>query len=565
MNNKEDQDSYKKSPEPVTRHNRKNWVQNKNNLIVLGCLFFILFLAFAIRYKGITFGLPISPHLDETFIVKRAEGILKSKDLNPHFFNYPSLYIYMQAGLQEVKRMVDETPTYFSKLTEIEKSTIYVNGRLLTLFFSIGTIFTVFLIGMFLFDRNIGLLSMLLISFSFIHVHNSNRITVDSPMVFWVTLSFLMSVLIFAKGPKLKYYIFNGVFIGLAIGTKYTAFVAAVPLIYTHLNAGSFSIKKIFQKNIIIAFLLIILAFVVSTPYSVLDFNKFKADIIAEGKHYSTGHPGYESKSSTSYGAYFSSLLKGSGIIPIIFSLLGILYLILTDRLKAFLLLLFPVLLFLFIGRYKVFFQRNLLALIPFLSVFSGFLLAAIAKFFSRETKYLRTLFREKGFFQVLSERRTYLALILLLLGSWGIYGIAQQGAKSYRHVKVISLPNTRWIATKWIEKNIPQNSKIAMEHYTPRPNRRLFKISLLGIGGLSKRKNLEAFDFLVTSSGDYNRFFRNKKKYKKRVNTYTQLFKKFELVKEFKPDNLEVTGPIIKILKVKQGGKKEKTRTGKK
>ncbi len=535
--------------ESVLKRNRmrRNRFFNKRNLTIF-FLFIILLSAFVIRYRGIKFGFPLITHPDEPKIVKRAIKIIRTKDLNPHFFIYPSLYIYTQAAMYSTSNFFGKTFLGYKSISDFEITKIYYLGRLLTIFFSIGTIFIVYLIGKYLFNNAAGLISALFISFSFLHVTNSYSVTVNSPMVFWVMLSFLMSVFILTKGPKMKYYILNGIFIGFAIGTKYTAFLAFLPMLYAHFYSSSFSIKAIFNKKLIVAALLVFIAFFISTPYFLLDFDKFYHDIKIASNYYSKGLiPGAESE-NTSYFNYFIILLNGFGAIPLIISFCGILLLLIKNKIKTFFLLCFPILFFGFIGAYNAYFGRNITVLVPFLSIFSGFLVSYI--FYSINLKTKDTI-KKNSFYHILSIKKVYTLIIFVIFASFSIYGIHNQYMKSVKHVKRITLPDTRSISTKWIEKNIPRGSKIALEFYTPRPNKKYFKVFYLGHRGLGRKRNLKKFDFLVASSGDYGRFFANKKKYAKKVKIYNSIFIRYRLIKVFKPNGVDTTGPVIKILRV--------------
>src|SRR4029079_11012938 len=46
------------------------------------------------RFRGLAFGLPYVPHPDEPAVVNIAQRMLRTGDLDPHHFVYPSLYIY---------------------------------------------------------------------------------------------------------------------------------------------------------------------------------------------------------------------------------------------------------------------------------------------------------------------------------------------------------------------------------------------------------------------------------------------------------------------------------------
>src|SRR4029453_17868079 len=60
----------------------------------IGILTVILVLALVVRLLGINWGLPYVISGDEALLVNHAM-VFGTGDLNPHFFGYPSLYIYV--------------------------------------------------------------------------------------------------------------------------------------------------------------------------------------------------------------------------------------------------------------------------------------------------------------------------------------------------------------------------------------------------------------------------------------------------------------------------------------
>lgn len=273
----------------------------KENVLFSLCVVAILVLAFWVRYKGIMSGFPLITHPDEPAIVVRALRIIFTRDLNPHFFNYPSLPIYLQSILYLVVYSIGKVLGVFHQFTDINPLTFYFYGRLLTIILSVGTIYLVYVTAGILFDRTTSLIAILLISFSYLHFANSYFITTDSPMAFWASLSFFFAALSYKNGPKLKYYIFHGIAAGLAISTKYTAFLCVLPMAYAHAYNASFSIRKMIHKNIMIAAALTIATFIVTTPFSLFDYAHFRNDVLYEAQHYSIGHSGAENGSNHTY------------------------------------------------------------------------------------------------------------------------------------------------------------------------------------------------------------------------------------------------------------------------
>src|SRR3954454_13121918 len=58
--------------------------------------------AAALRVWGVANALPYVQHADEPKVVDAAVHMVKTGDLNPHWFLYPSLLMYLQAGLTQL-------------------------------------------------------------------------------------------------------------------------------------------------------------------------------------------------------------------------------------------------------------------------------------------------------------------------------------------------------------------------------------------------------------------------------------------------------------------------------
>ncbi len=479
-------------------------------------LLIVLICASVIRYKGITFGLPLMTHPDEPKIIGSALNIATTGNLNPHFFYYPSLYIYMQSLLYFI----------ILKVTSNTIALVFF-GRLLTIMLSLGTILLTYLAGKVLFDRRVGILASLFVTASSLHIANSYMITTDSPMAFWIMLSFLFSVLIFIRGPKITYYILNGICIGLAIGTKYTAVWSIIPMMVAHIYHVSSARIKFFDKKRLLGMFSIPAAFIISTPFAVLNYKSFISFLQFQRGAYSQGHPGHEGI-NTSYIPYLVSLIKGYGIIGLIMSLVGCILLYLKDKKKAILLLSFPLVYYIFLGAFKVYFDRNLICIIPFLALLGSYSAIKIADLF-------------KG-------PLAFFSMIIALCVSVGIYA---QSNKALNHIRIITLPDTRLVSKVWIEKNIPHGVRIAREHFTPPIEEHLFEVTNVGLFGL-KDISLNDFDYIIASSLDYGRFIEDATRYPLEAKKYREIFHKFKLIREFIPDNKTTGGPVIRVYRVR-------------
>lgn len=512
----------------------------KNRLYLRSALLMIILGAFYLRVRGIWFGYPIPVHADEPVIVERALKMVFTGDLNPDFFRYPSLNLYIQAGLYQLVQVLSQLLAGKSP-AEIPPIWYYLTGRVYTVLLSSLTVFFTYLIGRRLFTPLAAICGACFVSVSYLHVLNSYLVTVDNVAAFWVTVTVYLAVLIATGADRTTNYLLAGVSAGLAIGSKYTACIALLPLLYAH-YLQSDGIRRFPDLRILAALLAAPTVFLITTPYAIPEFDKFVYQLSDEARHYTEGHPGAQSPTSTSYVLYLVYIaLNGFGIVPSLCALSGFIWMAVREARKAILLILAPAALFLLVGSYKVFFPRNLVAMLPFLSIFAGafiyYLVDISARFFASRGK--RRLSKITG---------TCIVLMCMLV-------LAQQLMISVRHIDRITLTDTRWISLQWIEQNLPGHASIGREHYTPPIEKYSdrFAVTYLGFfGAIRNASRLNSLDYVVVSSGDYERFLVRRIQYPEEAQAYLDFFARHELVREFVPDQRTVSGPRISIFRVR-------------
>ena len=62
-----------------------------------------LIAAALLRFWALRQGVPFSVQVDEPEVLLRAVRMMKTSDFNPHFFDYPTLYMYLQAMVALVR------------------------------------------------------------------------------------------------------------------------------------------------------------------------------------------------------------------------------------------------------------------------------------------------------------------------------------------------------------------------------------------------------------------------------------------------------------------------------
>jgi len=489
-------------------------------------LFVIILIAIVIRFKAISWGNPpLITINEEKRIVEISRDMILTKDFNPHFFNYPSLIFYLIAFLSYLISAVTylsfNTAEYFAY--DLQK--IYFIGRFLVFFFSILTIVLTYKIGKEIINSRVGIFSAAFLSLSSLHLNNSSIISVDSPMVCCVLLSFFFAIKIFHNNAELKNYLLAGLFIGLAVGFKYNAIAGFIFILLAHLAHGYESGRG--NKKLFASIIFVLIFFLITTPYAIFDFGSFLNGIKYESIHYKVGHIGAEAK-LFSYFNYFQILLSDYGLIPILLFLIGSVLLWRKNKSTLIFILGFPLIYFLFVGSFKVYFSRNMLVIIPFISLVSGY-----------SANELFVWIFNAGILKNKLTKYSVLVLIMLIL-------IAQSLTQANSYWNKINLTDTRTISKQWIEKNLPKDSKILRENYTPELSNEFKNVTNCGMIGKMTDK-LDVYDYFILSSMNYSRILADSTRAEFKKN-YLEIFLKYELLKEFIPDGNNSTGPTIKI-----------------
>jgi len=488
----------------------------------------VLIASFILRLKSVWFGYPLQLHPDEPVLVNAAQRIYSSGDLNPNNFLYPSLNIYLQATLFHVVSGCSEIVGHPWLVQEID---YYICARILNVIFSTLTIYIVYEIGRRLLSVWTGLAAVCFISVSSLHVNNSYFATVDTSTAFWSSLTCLMAVMIYLEGCKRSLYVIGGVCAGLAIGCKYTAFPAFFPILVVHIYNVKYARCRL-SENIFVSISSLTVAFIVSTPFAILDFNNFISYIVFQRNAY-MGHPGAETATNTSFVQYFNFIIDGYGGLPLILALLGVVRLFIKNSSKALLLLSFPAALFILYGSFKVHFLRNVVPIIPFLSLLSGYAISSIAEL---KITPLSSSFKSFKYLTIMS------AIFITLMC------INKQVAVDLRVAKNNSIPDTRWVSMKWIRENIPSGVTINREAYTP-PVEKLSQYIVKQLG-LNAFKNNNYADYIILSSAVFLRYTEHAERYPTEAAAYKQFFDNHELLKEFIGDGVTTSGPTIRIYK---------------
>src|SRR5690349_19374213 len=87
-----------------------------------------LTIAALLRFWALSRGIGFNPGVDEPEVMDRAVRMIKTGDLNPHFFDYPGLYMYVEAAVAALRFMVGAVQGKWSALQHASVDDFYVWG-----------------------------------------------------------------------------------------------------------------------------------------------------------------------------------------------------------------------------------------------------------------------------------------------------------------------------------------------------------------------------------------------------------------------------------------------------
>lgn len=242
-------------------------------------LLVIVVLALILRLVGINHGYPFIFHTDEPAVVRSALDI--RFHLNPGHFDWPHLYIYGNFMLFKVFAFVRGflPQENFAFLFD-ERFIFYLLSRILSAVLGSLTVIPVFLIAYTLFKRrSVALFSALVFCLFPFHIRHSHYALIDVPMIFFLSWAVFFASKIFNQS-NLRFYIFAGLFVGLAASTKYHGALASLVVLLAHtLRIYESKTEKFLSidalKKLVVAGLCSVLGFFAGTPFALLDFSTF--------------------------------------------------------------------------------------------------------------------------------------------------------------------------------------------------------------------------------------------------------------------------------------------------
>jgi 4-amino-4-deoxy-L-arabinose transferase-like glycosyltransferase len=205
------------------------------DIFIITILFFLSLFLRLYNYKE----MGVAP--DEVIYSNYAYSILS------HNWSWPKHYMYGQPPF---------LPYILAILTYLFGGDLKI-FRLVPIIFGSLSVSMLYVLGKELFDRKVGILSSLLLGFSSIHILYSRTVMLESMLIFFI----LGSIYFFWKSyyvkRNFKSAVLAGVFLGLAIDTKYVGLllipIFIIFILWTNRNGFfSLNLKSLIEKNLVI-------------------------------------------------------------------------------------------------------------------------------------------------------------------------------------------------------------------------------------------------------------------------------------------------------------------------
>jgi 4-amino-4-deoxy-L-arabinose transferase-like glycosyltransferase len=553
-------------------------VSPRRSRLVVVVLAAVLVLAALLRLKGIAWGLPLSlVNVDESTVLPKAFGVARG-GLDPQFFYYPSFFFYLVGAVYLLAapvlwavRGVD--PLAMASFVT-DPTPYFVLGRLVSAAAGTASVYLVYRLGREAFGRPAGLVAALLLAVAPLHVAYSHMAVTD---VTATALSLLALLLLLqaARGAGGRRLIAGAVVAGLATSTKYNLGLLVLPATVAaayacreqvaarlaarraargpggpHLAAFGRAALAWARPLLLRVYLPMLVAFVLGSPFIVLDPGHFRHDFLRQNRIMARGWLGFENAGNGLWYNLHVNLWAALGAVLLVLGLAGLVWALWRHRPFDLMVAPYVIVYVAYVSTWKELADRYLLPVVP--------LLILLAVRFCVELATARPAWRRVG---------VPVAAALLAVA------LVAPVRASLAFDRGLSGPDTRAQATAWIEANVPTGATVAVETSGPQLRRvadrryyrqagrlasSFFNVVRLGLPapGMPNRSHdldwvrSSGAQYVVVSSKVYDRVLAAAAHYPSVVAFYRDLDRRATLVKTFSPGPDE-RGPTIKVYRL--------------
>jgi 4-amino-4-deoxy-L-arabinose transferase-like glycosyltransferase len=493
----------------------------------------ILALAAMLRFVGIGSGIPFNIGVDEPEIMERAVAMMKTGDFNPHFFDYPGLYFYVQMAIACARFIAGATAGYWTSLDQVTAADFYLWGRAATALFGTLTVLLTYFIGMRWGTRYAALAAGLMAVMP-LHVRESHYVLTDVPLTFFVTLTLLLTLRA-AERERAVDFAWAGAAAGLAAATKYPgALSLLLPLVAVWMTLGAKPSRMLASLATLAG---AAAAFLCAAPYTLLDLPAFLNGYAHLAGYYSPkalGEP-----AGVTYFKHLSRSMQWPAFLLLVTGLgLGAVRAIRgPGRVRWTVTIVFPIVYFYFLSGQTLVYGRYLLPLLPFVC-----LLAAVGCVSG--VSLLRR-------FDIPRAART------VIIAGVTVAAVLPPAWQSLNFMRDLTRIGTVELAYAWMVDHLPKGASITIETQAliaPRQfNARNVPQLVMDYRAPQEHADYVAagVDYIVASSQKYGDAMSAPQKHTALYNAYRRLFDQSREIIRFTPTR-EHPGPELIIFKLR-------------
>ncbi|NYJ01965.1 hypothetical protein HNR19_002663 [Nocardioides thalensis] len=408
-------------------------------LLLLG----LVVAALVLRLVGLRHGLPFAYNPDEGLhFVPRAIDAAGG-DLEPGYYDNPSALTYLLAAVFVV---VDAG--WSGDLVsgfDADPAPAFTVARAVVAVLGTALVPLVFWAGRRFFDEASGLFAAAFVTFAFLPVFYSHQAVNDVPTLVPLTVALVGCLLILDSG-RWWTYVLAGAAVGLAGATKYLA----APMALVVALAVVLRVVRRDERPQRALLLLVgagaacVGVLLLVNPYLVLDFATAREQLTGQSSLAATAKLGQDAGGWTYYPA---TLPWAFGVAPLALAVIGAVVAVRRHPARAALLLLFPLVLYVYMSSQDRFFARWFLPAYPALAVLAGYGAARVM-----------TWWRERT-----SKRAALLAIPVVT-----VIALGQPVVDAVRSDAVLTRTDTRTQAREWITTHVTGARRIVVEPSVP-------------------------------------------------------------------------------------------------
>jgi 4-amino-4-deoxy-L-arabinose transferase-like glycosyltransferase len=407
----------------------------------------LLLLAASVRIWGLRFGLPNTAcRPDESVIVELASRFWTG-DLNPHFFRYPTLHLYLTSlafGADYVQgRMLGTYASLeaFRARMFLDPAHFHSIARALVALFGTATVLVLYRLASAALGHATGLVAAFFLSLTYLHARDSHFGTTDMTLALLLTLATLFVWRCYIRGRPSD-YVYAGLAAGLAASTKYVGVLVALPLLFAHLARPRATMEHAATpselRKVIFFGLCLCLGFLGGTPFALSEWRQLAHDVSTEWGYAAAGYWAVFGRGWSFHPTF--SLWYGMGFTQLIAAVAGIIFLVVRRPRAAGVLFGFPLAYCALIARDRTVFVRYVIPLLPFLCLAAAYAVTTIAGRVSRGS----------------TPRRARAVVALLALVT-----IAPSLVTLVQFDRLLTRIDTRLLTRTWIDEHIAPGDSI--------------------------------------------------------------------------------------------------------